>query len=125
MGVKEGEVGLLVDGVLLYVQARRVNVGAQDVHAGLDGVGAHAEEREGLAAGVHVEAVARLDGAALGHCVGEVHVAGGLGKLDGSGHALALGLVLGDELSVVAGERLKVGKLAVVVAVPSAGTFHG
>ena len=125
MRVEVGHVAGLVERVLLEVQARAVDVRAEDVEAVLERGGAEVDEHEGLVVAGGVDLVAGLELAALGARRVEAHVAGGLGELDGGGDALALGLVLRDKGAVVLAELLELGEGRVVVGLPGVRTFHG
>ena len=61
VGVQRDELVLLLDGVLLDVEARRVDVRAEDVDAGRERLGAHVQEHEALAAVDGVDLVAGLE----------------------------------------------------------------
>ena len=122
--VEVGDLVLLVEGVLLHIEARVVHVRAEDVEAVLERLGAQAHEHEALALVGCVDLVARLELRASGDRVLERHIAGGLGKLDRRGHALALGLVVRDERAVVCAERLELAYLLLGVFAPRVGMLH-
>ena len=124
MGVEVGHVAGLVQRVLLEVEARRVDVRAEDGQAVLERVGAEVDEHEGLVVADGVDLVAGGELAAGGDGLVEVHVPGGLGERDRGAHALALGLVLGDERAVVAAELLELGEGCRVVGFPGVRTLH-
>ena len=125
VGVEKRQLALLIDGVLLDVQARGVDVRAENVEALGDRGASDVEQGQRLAAGVDVELVAGLDGIACGDGLGQVAVAGRTGELDRGGHALSLGLVVRDERAVALGQALELGELLVIVLLPCAGTLHG
>ena len=83
VGVEVSHVAGFVQRVLLEVEARGVDVGAQDVHALLHGAAAQVDKHKGLVVADGVDLVARLELAALLDGIGQVGVAGGLGQLDG------------------------------------------
>ena len=122
--VQVGHVAGLVERVLLEVEARRVDVRAEDAQAVLERGGADVDEHEGLVVAGGVDLVAGLEGAACGTGRVERDVARLLGELDAGGDALALGLVLGDEGAVVAAELLELGDGRFVVGLPGVRTFH-
>ena len=122
--VEVGHVAGFVERVLLEVEARGVDVRAQDVHALLHGAAAQVDEHEGLVVADGVHLVARGELAPLGEAGGEVDVACSLGELDGGGHALALGLVLADERAVCGAEVLEFGEGRVVIFLPGVRSLH-
>ena len=124
MRVEQGYVGVLVERVLLGVETRRVDVGAQDVEAVLERVGAEHRQDEGLAMGLGVDLVAGLELALLLDGLGERLVPGLFRHGDRGVHALALGLVLRDELDVVAAEFFEFVEVLVAIALPCVLAFH-
>ena len=122
--VEISHVAGLEGGVLLKVQARRVNVGAQDVKALLERGGAQVDEHEVLAVigGVHL--VAGLERASLGDHSLQVDVSRLLGHLDTGLDAQALGLVLAQKLLIAAAKLLELLDLLWRVLFPCAGTLH-
>ena len=122
--VEVGHVAGLVQGVLLEVEARGVDVGTEDVQALLHGTGAQVDEHERFVVTDGVDLVPRLELAALGDAGGEVDVTCSLGELDGGGHALALGLVLADEGAVLAAEVLELGEGHIIIFLPSVRSLH-
>ena len=122
--VQEGEIVGLVQRVLLHVQARAVDVRAQDVHALGERAGAQLHQNDGLAAHGCPHLVAWSKFATCGDSVVQAFVARGLGAADGRSGKLALGFVLGNEIDVACTKLLKLGKLVFVVALPRRLAFH-
>ena len=122
--VQQREVVRLVQRILLDVEARRVDVRPQDVHALGDRCGPHMYENDGLALGAGPQLAARAHRRAGGDAISQRIVAGVLSSGDGGRRALALGLVLGDEIDVVDGQRLKLVQRRLVVLLPSHFAFH-
>ena len=122
--VEAGDLVGLVERVLLHVEARRVDVGTQDVEALLERLGAEMDKQQRLAIGGRVHLVAGDELLALGDAALKRQVAGGFGKLHSRGAALALGLVLGDEVGIAGAQTVKLGELGVGVALPRVGAFH-
>ena len=109
--VEKREVGGLVQRVLLEVEARRVDVRAQDVEAMLERLGAQVHEDEGLAVRVRPDLVARLEMTAVLDEFVERDIAGVFGLLDGGSGDLALDLVIGDEVDIACGKLVYLGEL--------------
>ena len=66
VGVQVREVVLLLEGVLLDVEARAVDMGAKDVDAAREVLNADLGEDQRLAAHGGIDAIARLQGSAFG-----------------------------------------------------------
>ena len=96
----------------------------QNVEALLERLGAKMHKQQRLAIGGRVHLVAGGELLALGDAVLKRQVAGGFGKLHGRGAALALGLVLGDEVGIAGAQTVKLGELGVGVTLPRVGAFH-
>ena len=124
VGVEVSHVAGLVQRILLEVEARGVDVGAQNVHAQLHRAAAQVDEHEGLVVTGGVDLVAGLERAAFGKGGLEAHVTGFLGELDAGGHALALGLVLADVTAVILAELVELGQGGVVVFLPGVRSLH-
>ena len=124
VGVQKREVVGLVQRVLLDVEARRVDMRPQDVHALGDRRGPHVHEDDCLPLGAGPQLAARPHGRAGGDAIGQRVVAGVLGRGDGGRGALALGFVVGDEVDVVSSQRLNLGRCCLVVLLPSYFAFH-
>ena len=77
-----------------------------------------------LAAVDGVDLGAGLERLAGGDALGQVYVAGLLGHADARGHALALGLVVGDEGLVALAEVVQRVELLGAVALPGVRTLH-
>ena len=122
--VEQSDIRVLVERVLLGVEARRVDVGAQDVEAVLERVGTEHRQDEGLAVGLGVDLVAGLELALLLDGLGERLVPGLFGQSDRGAHAFALGLVLRDELDVIVAEFLELIEILVAIALPCVLAFH-
>ena len=124
MGVHEGKLAGFVQRVLLDVQARAVDVCAQDVHAVGQRADAQLHQDDGLVAHGRPHLVAGGKLAAGGNGGVQAFVTGGFGAADGGGGELALGLVLGDEVDVACGKLLELGQLVLIVALPRGFAFH-
>ena len=110
--------------VLLEVEARRVDVRAEDVHALGKRPRAEMRQDERLAMRERPHLVARFERAPFAHRLGEAAVAARLGLRDRRGGALALGFVLADEIDVVGGKPLKRLEVGRAVALPCHFMFH-
>ena len=88
--VQKREIARLVQRVLLDVEARRVDVRAQDVHAFGHRRGAHVHEDNRLALGAGPQLAARAHRRAGGDAISQRIVAGVLSSGDGGRRALAL-----------------------------------
>ena len=124
VGVEVSHVAGLVQRILLEVEARGVDVGAQNVHAQLHRAAAQVDEHEGLVVTGGVDLVASLERAAFGKGGLEAHITSFLGELDAGGHALALGLVLADIAAVILAELVELGQGRVVVFLPGVRSLH-
>ena len=125
VGVGIGQIGVLVEGVLLEVDAGRVNVCAHDVDAFGQGSFAQMEEHNGLAHAVHIDLVAGLEGLARLDGIVQVDVTGSFGGSDGFGHAFALGFAVVQKYPVFLADLLQLVQGCFVILFPRVGSFHG
>ena len=122
--VEKREAVALVERVLLQVEAGAVDVRAQDVHTLAQRVAPQLHQDERLAVGMRPNLVACGKRAPLADGVGERDVARFLGHVDGGCGAAALGLVLRNEVDVVAGQAFEGLEVNLVVLLPSYFVFH-
>ena len=92
--VEVGQPVCLVEGILLYVQARAVDMRADDVEALLHGRFADYEEHDALVHVGIIQFLPRLERLALFDQCAQILKTVFLGQGDGFLHALALGLAL-------------------------------
>ena len=122
--IQIGKLGILVGRDLLDVQARRIDVGAEDAHALFKRLLAEDEERNGLVHVDGVDLIARAERFPCGNHFLQVAVSGFLRKADRLGGALALGLAGGQEFGVARAERFQVPDLGITVLVPCVFFCH-
>ena len=123
--VQIGEAVLLIEGILLDVDARGIDVRAEDVHALAHRPPAHDKGDKALVHPAAVHAVARLEGAPLAHARGEVIKALRPCQPLGDLHAFALGLALVDIRAVITAHRLNGLQLLRRAALPGVPSLHG
>ena len=92
MGVEVAEAVALIERILLDVDAGRIDMGAQNIHAAFDRLLTDMVEDQGLAVVLGVDLISRFERSAFSDAVGQVPVAGRLRHLDRKAHALPLGL---------------------------------
>ena len=122
--VEQREPVRFVQRVLLEVEARAVDVRAQDVEARRKRLLAQLHEDERLAVCLRPHLVAGLERATLAHRVVEAEVAVLLRQRDSRRRAFALRLVVRDEVDVFGRQMLERLKVGVVVLLPSYVPFH-
>ena len=122
--VEKCEAVALVEWILLQIEAGAVDVRAQDVHAFAQGISSQLHQDERLAVGMRPHLVARGKRAPLADGVGERDVARFLSHADGGCGATPLGLVLRNEVDVVAGQAFEGLEVHFVVLLPSYFVFH-
>ena len=124
MRVQIRKAGFLIHGVLLEVDAGRVDMRAHDVHTLFKGLLANHEKHDGLAHAVGVDAIARAELFALGDNFREIAIAMLFRKLNGLAHAFALGLAIVEKLNVVLGDSLELFELLIRIGGPCNFSFH-
>ena len=124
MGVQEGESVAFVHRVLLQVQTGAVDMGAQDVQARVQRLGADAGKNERLAVHASPHLAARLQGRACRKRFRKRLVASSFGLRYRGGKAAALGFVVGNEIDVAGGKRIQLFKLGIAVLFPCNLVFH-
>ena len=122
--VQKGQLVGLVNGILLNVQARAIDVRAQDVKTGLQRLGAQLQKDDRLAVNVGPHLVAGLELGARSHQLGQGFVARFLRQLDALGRGAALGFAFAQEIDVAGVNGFKLGKLLFVQFLPRVGAFH-
>ena len=122
--IQIGQAARLVQRVLLYIQARGIDVRAEDVHALLQRMAAHHKEQEALVHPVDVDAVACLERAALAHEHVKIREAARLRRLHGRAHALALGLSMVKVIAIRARKRVNPGQSGLVIGLPGIFSLH-
>ncbi len=107
MRIEVGEAAVLIERVLLDIEAAGINMRPEDVHALGEWLVADIEERQRLLHIHRVDFIARLQLLPCSHDVCEVAVAHRLSLLHGLPDALALRLARAQELPVARTERLE------------------
>ena len=125
MRIGKGQIGVLVEGILLEVDTGRVDMRAHDVDAFGQGRFAQMEEHNGLAHAVHIDLVAGLEGLARLDGIVQVDVTGSFGGSDGFGHAFALGFAVVQKYPVFLADFLQLVQGCFVILFPRVGSFHG
>ena len=124
MRIQEGEAVVLVNRVLLQVQTGAVDVGAQDVQARLERLGAKVREDQRLAMHASPYFAARFERAALANHILKRFIARSFCLLNGGRKATALGFVVRDEIDVAGSQTVELFKLVGVVAFPCVLAFQ-
>ena len=124
MRVEEGKAVALVHGVLLQVETGAVDVGAQDVQALLQRLGADVRKDERLAVHASPHLIARLELAAFAHRFLKRLVSCSFSLGHRSGKATALGLVVRDEVDIAGSQRIQLFKLLLAVRFPCVLAFQ-
>ena len=124
MRIQIRQIGILIERVLLHVDARGVDVRAEDIHALLQRLLAQHEEHEALAHPVGIDARARFQLPARANDRVQILKAVRLRQLLAVGHALALRFAVVDEIAVCLGKGFHP---AVVPGIcrPRIFSFHG
>ena len=125
VGIQIGQVGILIEGVLLHVDAGGIDVRAQDVHALLHRLFADDEQQENLVHPVAVHLVAGLELPVLRHALVQIQEAALFGLRAADRGALALGLSVIQEGAVVPGKGLQAIQRLRIVFLPHILAFHG
>ena len=123
--VGKGQIGVLVKGILLQVDARRVDVRADDVDAVGKELFAQMEQHDRLAHLIDVHLVARPERLARANRVVQIDIAMLLRHFDGLRHALALGLAVVQKVAIAKADIFQRLKRLRVIAFPCVGSFHG
>ena len=124
MGVGVGDVVVLIEGVLLDVNAGGVDVGPDDVEAVFQGLFAHVEQHDRFTHVQIIQFVAGLDFAARRDGFLQIGIARFLRQADGLGGTFPLGLAR-VQISLVIFRRFFHGQQGLfIVFFPCVWTFH-
>ena len=124
MRVQIRQTAVLIQRILLYVHARRIDVRAQNVDALFHGRLADDEEHDALAHPVGIHLVAGLQRFSMGDFVFQIRVALRLGQLHDLGHAFALGLAVVKKRAIARAYLLQMGAFRVRIGFPCNFPFH-
>ena len=124
MRIEQREPVRLVQRVLLEVEARAVDVRAQDVEPLLQRLLPEMRQDERLAVRLRPHLVAGLERAPFAHRLVKRQVAVLFRQRDGRSRALALGLVVRDEVDVLGSQMLQRLEVGFVVFLPCHVAFH-
>ena len=125
VGVQISLAVALIQGVLLHIHPGRVDVGAQDVHAVLQGLLAQLEQGQGLVHADGVDLVAGDHAAAAAQGGLQRHIAGGLCQTDGLRHAFPLGLALVQKGLIARVQGFQSLQVGGGIFFPCGFVFHG
>ena len=124
VGVEICDPAVLVEGVLLDIQAGGVDVGAENVDALFKGLLADAEEDHGLVHPDAVDTVAGLELLLFRDRASQLDISVLFRFRDKEVHALSLGLALVEEIHVVFGKFHAVILRGQIIGVPCIESFH-
>ena len=124
VSVEEGKPVVLVNRVLLQVQTGAVDVGAQDIQARLERLGADVSQNERLAMHASPYFAARFERAALANHILKRFIARSFCLLNGGRKATALGFVARDVVDIAGSQTVELFKLVGVVAFPCVLAFQ-
>ena len=124
VSVEEGKPVVLVNRVLLQVQTGAVDVGAQDIQARLERLGADVSQNERLAMHASPYFAARFERAALANHILKRFIARSFCLLNGGRKATALGFVVRDVVDIAGSQTVELFKLVGVVVFPCVLAFQ-
>ena len=119
-----GDIVSLVEGVLLDIDARRIDVRAHDIDALFQRLLAQVEQHHGLAHAIDIYLVAGFKGALLRDGLLQINIASLLRGGDRFGHAFALGFAVIQKIAVTNADSFQHSQRFIVIILPGIGTFH-
>ena len=124
MRVKQREAVGFVQGILLQVKARGIDVRTQNIQTLGQRLRAQLDQHERFAMRMRPHFVTRLQGATIADCLLERNIPSVLSCGNSSSSAFALGLILGDELDILGSKAFELLHILLGVFLPSNFSFH-